>query len=76
LTWRLRPSDRRPNGRLKAAKALGLDGPPQVPARADKVIGSSLAEPLPGTPEVYAADIDREESTWSKIIRQAGLKPQ
>lgn len=33
-------------------------------------------EPLPGTPEDYAADIDREESKWSKIIRQAGLKPQ
>jgi hypothetical protein len=32
-------------------------------------------EPLPGTPEDYAADIDREESKWSKIIRQAGLKP-
>jgi tripartite-type tricarboxylate transporter receptor subunit TctC len=33
-------------------------------------------EPLPGTPEDYAADIDREESKWSKIIRHAGLKPQ
>jgi tripartite-type tricarboxylate transporter receptor subunit TctC len=33
-------------------------------------------EPLPGTPEDYADDIDREESKWSKIIRQAGLKPQ
>jgi tripartite-type tricarboxylate transporter receptor subunit TctC len=33
-------------------------------------------EPLPSTPEDYAADIDREETKWSKIIRQAGLKPQ
>jgi tripartite-type tricarboxylate transporter receptor subunit TctC len=33
-------------------------------------------EPLPGTPEDYAADIDREESKWSQIIRQAGLKPE
>jgi tripartite-type tricarboxylate transporter receptor subunit TctC len=32
-------------------------------------------EPLPGTPEDYAADIDREETKWSRIIRQAGLKP-
>jgi tripartite-type tricarboxylate transporter receptor subunit TctC len=33
-------------------------------------------EPLPGSPEDYAADIDREESKWSQIIRQAGLKPE
>jgi tripartite-type tricarboxylate transporter receptor subunit TctC len=33
-------------------------------------------EQLPGTPEDYAADIDREESKWSQIIRQAGLKPE
>jgi tripartite-type tricarboxylate transporter receptor subunit TctC len=33
-------------------------------------------EPLPGRPEDYAADIDREESKWSQIIRQGGLKPE
>jgi tripartite-type tricarboxylate transporter receptor subunit TctC len=33
-------------------------------------------EPLPGSPEDYAADIDREESKWSRIIRRAGLKPE
>ena len=31
-------------------------------------------EPLPGTPEDYAAAIDREEIKWSKIIKQRGLK--
>jgi tripartite-type tricarboxylate transporter receptor subunit TctC len=33
-------------------------------------------EPRPGTPEDYTADIDREESRWSKVIKQAGLKPE
>jgi tripartite-type tricarboxylate transporter receptor subunit TctC len=33
-------------------------------------------EPQPGTPEEYAADIDREESRWSKVIKEAGLKPE
>ena len=29
---------------------------------------------LPSTPEEYAADIDREQTKWSKIVRQAGIK--
>jgi tripartite-type tricarboxylate transporter receptor subunit TctC len=32
------------------------------------------AEPLPGTPEDYAADIDREETKWSKIVTLSGAK--
>jgi tripartite-type tricarboxylate transporter receptor subunit TctC len=32
------------------------------------------AEILPSTPEEYAADIDREEATWSKIVNALGLK--
>jgi len=32
------------------------------------------AEPLPGTPEEYAADIDREETKWSKVVRVSGAK--
>jgi len=32
------------------------------------------AEALPGTPEQYAADIDREERTWSKVVNALGLK--
>jgi tripartite-type tricarboxylate transporter receptor subunit TctC len=32
------------------------------------------AEPLPSTPEEYAADIDREEIKWSKIVRESGAK--
>jgi tripartite-type tricarboxylate transporter receptor subunit TctC len=32
------------------------------------------AEVLPSTPEQYAADIDREEATWSKVVTTLGLK--
>jgi tripartite-type tricarboxylate transporter receptor subunit TctC len=34
------------------------------------------AEPLPSTPEEYAADIDREETKWSAIVRTSGAKAQ
>jgi tripartite-type tricarboxylate transporter receptor subunit TctC len=32
------------------------------------------AEPIPGAPEEYAADIDREETRWSKLVTAIGLK--
>jgi hypothetical protein len=32
------------------------------------------AEPLPGSPEDYAADIDREERKWSQVVRVSGAK--
>jgi tripartite-type tricarboxylate transporter receptor subunit TctC len=31
-------------------------------------------EPLPSTPAEYAADIDREETKWSSVVRQSGAK--
>ena len=31
-------------------------------------------EPVPGAPEEYAADIDREEIRWSKLVATIGLK--
>ena len=31
-------------------------------------------EPVPGAPEEYAADIDREETRWSKLVATIGLK--
>ena len=30
------------------------------------------AEPLPSTPEEYAADIDREATQWSRVIKASG----
>jgi tripartite-type tricarboxylate transporter receptor subunit TctC len=39
----------------------------------DRIV-SDGAEPLPGSPEDYAADIDREETKWSEIVRRSGAK--
>jgi len=33
-------------------------------------------EPLPSTPEEYAADIDREETKWSAIVKRSGAKAE
>jgi tripartite-type tricarboxylate transporter receptor subunit TctC len=32
------------------------------------------ADPLPSTPDEYAADIDREETQWSKVVKESGAK--
>ncbi len=37
-------------------------------------IATEGAEPLPTSPDEYAADIDREESKWSAIVKKAGAK--
>jgi tripartite-type tricarboxylate transporter receptor subunit TctC len=34
------------------------------------------AEPLPGTRADYAADIDREETQWSKVVKASGAKAE
>ncbi len=34
------------------------------------------AEPMPTTPEQYAADIDREETVWSAIVKKSGAKAE
>ncbi|MET0923076.1 MAG: tripartite tricarboxylate transporter substrate binding protein [Xanthobacteraceae bacterium] len=34
------------------------------------------AEPQPGTPEDYAAIIDREVTMWSKLVKTVGIKPE
>jgi tripartite-type tricarboxylate transporter receptor subunit TctC len=61
--------------------------PPAIIARLNKQLNIALAaadvrkrlefegaEPLPSTPEEYAADIDREETQWSKVVRESGAK--
>jgi tripartite-type tricarboxylate transporter receptor subunit TctC len=39
-----------------------------------KRLATEGAEAMPSTPEDYAADIDREELIWSKLIKSIGLK--
>jgi tripartite-type tricarboxylate transporter receptor subunit TctC len=34
------------------------------------------AEPLPSTPDEYAADIDREETQWSGVIKASGVRAE
>jgi tripartite-type tricarboxylate transporter receptor subunit TctC len=53
------------NAALNAALAE-----PEVRAK----IVADGADPLPGTPEDYAADIDREETKWSKVVKLSGAK--
>jgi tripartite-type tricarboxylate transporter receptor subunit TctC len=37
-------------------------------------IAADGGDPLASTPEEYAADIDREETKWSALVRKLGLK--
>lgn len=61
--------------------------PPAVIARLNKELNAALstedvkkrlategAESLPGTPEAYAADIEREEKKWGGLVKKLGLK--
>jgi tripartite-type tricarboxylate transporter receptor subunit TctC len=34
------------------------------------------AEPIPGAPEEYAADVEREQERWSRLVRAIGIKPE
>ena len=36
-------------------------------------IATEGAEPIPGTPEDYARDIDSEAKKWAEVVRQAGV---
>ena len=60
-----RPIIEKLNAALKAALAE-----PDVRER----IVSDGAEPLSGSPEDYAADIDREETKWSAIVKLSGAR--
>ncbi|HZC58279.1 MAG TPA: tripartite tricarboxylate transporter substrate binding protein [Xanthobacteraceae bacterium] len=62
--------------------------PPSIIAKLNKALNAALAEddvksrmgvdgtePLPSTPEAYAADIANEEAKWGKIVKMYGGKP-
>jgi tripartite-type tricarboxylate transporter receptor subunit TctC len=38
------------------------------------VLVATGADPMPSTSEDYATDIDREETRWSRIVREVGVK--
>jgi tripartite-type tricarboxylate transporter receptor subunit TctC len=61
--------------------------PPAIVARLNQALNAALAtdemrkrlafegaEPLPSMPAEYAADIDREETQWSKVVKLSGAK--
>jgi tripartite-type tricarboxylate transporter receptor subunit TctC len=41
-----------------------------------KRLATEGAEPIPGPPEDYAADIDREETKWSRLVKTLGVKAE
>ena len=43
-------------------------------ALAPAMRASAGVAPMPSTPEDYAADIDREETKWSRIVKQSGAR--
>jgi tripartite-type tricarboxylate transporter receptor subunit TctC len=38
-------------------------------------IAAEGAEPIPGTPEEYAKDIEREAAKWAEVVKRAGIAP-
>ena len=55
--------------RLNAALRAGIDTP-EVRAR----IAADGGDPLPSSPEEYAADIEREDKKWGDLIRKLKLR--
>ncbi len=53
------------NGALRAALAS---------EETKTILVSTGADAMPSTPEEYAADIDREETRWSRIVKEVGVK--
>jgi tripartite-type tricarboxylate transporter receptor subunit TctC len=72
---------------LRYGLAAPAGTPPAIIARLNKELNAALAsedvktrlategaEALPGTPEMYAADIAREEKKYGGLVRKLGLK--
>jgi tripartite-type tricarboxylate transporter receptor subunit TctC len=41
-----------------------------------KRLATDGAEPTPGSPDEYAAFIDRDETKWSKVVKDSGAKAE
>jgi len=74
---------------LRYGFVVPADTPRAIIGRINKELRTALAtdeiikrfategvEPLPSTPEEYAADIDREEAKWSTLVKELGLKAE
>jgi tripartite-type tricarboxylate transporter receptor subunit TctC len=72
---------------LRYGLAAPAGTPPAIIARLNKELNAALAaedvqtrlategaEALPGTPEIYAADIAKEEKKWGGLVKKLGLK--
>jgi tripartite-type tricarboxylate transporter receptor subunit TctC len=72
---------------LRYGLAAPAGTPKPIIDRLNKELNAALADPdvqkrlanegadaLPGTPEAYAADIDKEETKWGALVRKLGLK--
>jgi tripartite-type tricarboxylate transporter receptor subunit TctC len=57
--------------KLNAALRNALDA-----ADTKERMATDGTEPLPSTPDEYAADVDREETKWSAIVRKSGAKAE
>lgn len=55
--------------KLNKALNIALAG-----AEVRKRLALEGAEPVPGTPEEYAADLDKEEQLWAKVVKESGAK--
>ena len=42
--------------------------------RCKKRLALEGAEPVTGTPEQYAADLDKEVTLWAKVVKESGAK--
>jgi len=56
-------------GKLNAALREALNS-----EEVHRRIATEGAEPLPTTPDEYAADIDREETKWSALVKKSGAQ--
>jgi hypothetical protein len=62
---------------LATACATSLANAQDYPNRSTKQrMAADGTEPFPSTPDEYAADIDREETKWSAIVKKSAADPE